>query len=166
MIKPIYLTVIFATFLLLFSKQAKTQINKNSYPFQTIHPNEKNMDKMVLDKMNEYIIDSLSHIRSVLILRNNYIVFEKYYHILSLDELHNVASVTKSFISALTGIAIKEGYIKGIDEKIIDFFPEYNNSNLDTRFKEITVKHLLTMTSVVLYIKTTAAIKALMVIIN
>jgi CubicO group peptidase (beta-lactamase class C family) len=56
--------------------------------------------------------------------------------------------VTKSFISALIGIAIEQGYIKGVNEKLFGFFPEYRNiANLDERKKSIILKDVLTMTA-------------------
>jgi len=45
----------------------------------------------------------------------------------------------------MTGIAIENGIINSINDKMLDFFPEYNHSGLDIRKQDITVKHLLTM---------------------
>jgi CubicO group peptidase (beta-lactamase class C family) len=47
----------------------------------------------------------------------------------------------------LTGIAIREGFIKGIDCKIIDFLPEMFSPEMDPRTGEIELKHLLTMSA-------------------
>jgi len=63
-----------------------------------------------------------------------------------MDTPHNLASVTKSFTSALVGIAIDRGFIPGVDEKVFAFFPEYADLN-DVVKDEITLEHLLTMTS-------------------
>jgi CubicO group peptidase (beta-lactamase class C family) len=57
-----------------------------------------------------------------------------------------MASVTKAFTSALTGIAIQEGYIDGVDTPIHTFFPDYAD-RFDSLKREITVEHLLTMSS-------------------
>ena len=62
------------------------------------------------------------------------------------DSLHALQSVTKSFVSACVGIALQQGKIKSINEKIFDFFPEY--ATQDTGLKaQITIKNLLTMTA-------------------
>jgi|GEM_PF-1798839 len=56
-------------------------------------------------------------------------------------------SVTKSVISALIGIAIGEGLIQGLDDRIADYFPEAEISPEQSGKRDITVEHLLTMTS-------------------
>jgi len=48
----------------------------------------------------------------------------KYYPPYSQDKPHVLYSVTKSFVSALIGIAIEGGYIEGVDKTVIDFFPD------------------------------------------
>ncbi|MFX0095336.1 MAG: serine hydrolase domain-containing protein, partial [Candidatus Hodarchaeota archaeon] len=63
------------------------------------------------------------------------------------DDTHNVASVTKSVISALIGIALDAGYIKSVDQKVLDFFPEYVPGAGDIQKRTITIRHLLTMTA-------------------
>ena len=52
-------------------------------------------------------------------------------------------SVAKSFTSTLVGAAIKDGYIKSIDDKVSDYIPDLRGSVYD----DVTIKHLLTMTS-------------------
>ena len=60
--------------------------------------------------------------------------------------LHDIRSISKSVVSACVGIAIKQGKIKSVDQKVLDFFPEY--AKLDTGIKSLlTIKHLLTMSS-------------------
>jgi CubicO group peptidase (beta-lactamase class C family) len=63
-----------------------------------------------------------------------------------IDTIHNTASVTKSITSALVGIAIDQGSIQGVDEKMFAFFPDYASLS-DERKGAITLEHLLTMTS-------------------
>lgn len=60
--------------------------------------------------------------------------------------LHDMRSVSKSVVSACVGIAIAQGKIKSVDEPIFDFFEDYMQYNNKGR-EEITIKHLLTMTS-------------------
>ena len=60
--------------------------------------------------------------------------------------MHNLASVTKAITSALVGIAIDNGFIKDVNEKVYSFFPEYSQLN-DEEKDRITLEHLLTMTS-------------------
>lgn len=52
-------------------------------------------------------------------------------------------SVAKSFTSTLVGAAIKDGYIKSIDDPVSDYIPDLKGSAYD----DVTIKQLLTMTS-------------------
>jgi CubicO group peptidase (beta-lactamase class C family) len=62
------------------------------------------------------------------------------------DRIHQLASVTKSITSTLTGLAIEHGFIGGEDAPVYIFFPEYEEL-FDPLERQITVRHLLTMTS-------------------
>jgi CubicO group peptidase (beta-lactamase class C family) len=59
---------------------------------------------------------------------------------------HDLRSVTKSVISALTGIAVKEGAIKSLEQPVVEWFPEFPELNTPER-RRITIGHVLTMTS-------------------
>lgn len=52
-------------------------------------------------------------------------------------------SVAKSFTSTLVGAAIKDGYIRSIDDKVSDYIPDMKGSVYD----DVSIKQLLTMTS-------------------
>ena len=78
---------------------------------------------------------------SFLIIKNDSILLEKYFPFKDETILYPSFSVSKSFISALVGIAIDEGYIKNTDQPITDFLPEL----IDKRFQKITLEHLLNM---------------------
>lgn len=110
-------------------------------------PSQQGMDSISLSKLDEYIKSELPHFRSLLISRNGYLVFEKYYHGSYANEFQNMQSVTKSITSALFGIALQKDYIKSLDDKVMDYFAEYKDSITDARVNEITILHLLTMSS-------------------
>jgi CubicO group peptidase (beta-lactamase class C family) len=61
------------------------------------------------------------------------------------SDANSIASVTKSYISALTGIAIRERVIPGINAKLMDYFPEIDWESLDPRKMEITIQQMLQM---------------------
>jgi len=116
--------------------------------WQVSTPTAQNMKKTQLDEMSTYIEKEGFAIDSILIIRNGYIVFEQYLspeH--NQSSLHSIFSCTKSVLSALTGIAIEKGYIEGVDQNILDFFPNQTFANPDPRKEDIKIKHLLTMTS-------------------
>jgi len=113
-------------------------------------PAEQQLDT---EKLNEVIRlinedDELPDVHSLLIVRNGYLVVEEYFGDHNAETIHTLQSVSKSFASALIGIAIEQGKIKSVDEKIVGFFPEFKNIlNLDERKKAIRIKDLLTMRS-------------------
>ena len=62
--------------------------------------------------------------------------------------MHPIASVTKSIVSLLIGIAVDQGYISSIDNPIASYFPEYADVfAADTQKIVLTTRHLLTMSS-------------------
>ena len=101
-------------------------------------------------------------LHSLLIVKDSQLVFEEYfdgfkynwsgpqfqgeYTEFNRDTLHHMASVTKAFTSALIGIAIDQGSIEGVDTPVFAYFPEYSE-NLEPWKEEMTIEHLLTMTS-------------------
>jgi CubicO group peptidase (beta-lactamase class C family) len=73
------------------------------------------------------------------------LVYERYLGGSGRKTLETSFSVAKSFVSTLVGIAIEEGLIGGIDDVVTDYVPEL--AARDPRFKRITLRHLLTMSS-------------------
>jgi CubicO group peptidase (beta-lactamase class C family) len=103
---------------------------------------------------------SLRPLLSLLILKNNVLIGEEYFHGAIRDSAYNIKSVSKSILSALTGVALKEGFIKSLDEPVSTFFPEYfrplNQGQIgwaglrhatDRESRKVTIRHLLTHTS-------------------
>ncbi len=82
-------------------------------------------------------------IAGLVIIQDGKIRVEKYGLGFSADGRWTSFSVAKSFTSTLVGAAIKDGYIKSIDDKVSDYIPDLKGSVYDN----VTIKHLLTMTS-------------------
>lgn len=113
----------------------------------------------IVSLTKQILSDSIPNIHSVLIVKDNQLVYENYfagedekvgselgYMEHSINDLHDCRSVTKSVTSACIGIAIKKGIIKNIDAPIYPYFKKYQN-RFDTLKRKITIRHLLTMTS-------------------
>ncbi|OQR57067.1 serine hydrolase [Bacillus sp. CDB3] len=94
------------------------------------------------EKLDCMIKEEYKNINGMLVMQKGNVVFENYYNGYGPGDAFHVASVTKTIISALVGICVDKGYIKNVDQKVMDFFPEYN-----IKTSEITVRHLLTMTA-------------------
>jgi CubicO group peptidase (beta-lactamase class C family) len=118
------------------------------------------IDSMIVNKLDTAISNgTYPNIHSLLIARNNKLVYERYWpgkdqswgddlgiRQQSKDSLHDIRSISKSVVSACIGIAIEQGKIKNVEQRVFDFFPEY--SKLDTGLiSSLTIKHLLTMSS-------------------
>jgi CubicO group peptidase (beta-lactamase class C family) len=86
-------------------------------------------------------------IHSIVVIRDGYIVAEAYRYPYSRETRHLIYSCTKSFTSALIGIALDEGLISGVDQKVLPFFPDNSSGKKDKRKEAMTLKDLLTMQS-------------------
>jgi CubicO group peptidase (beta-lactamase class C family) len=78
-----------------------------------------------------------------IVVRNDKILYEKYFNGYQRDSICLSRSMAKSFVSALVGIAIDEGLIRGVNEHITNYLPELKGRGFDP----ITIRNLLTMDS-------------------
>lgn len=79
--------------------------------------------------------------RALLVIKDGYLVFEKYYGDGGVDKSTNLHSVTKSFSSALVGILFDQNYIDSTNQLMAELMPFYSE------FGEITLYHALTHTT-------------------
>ncbi|UCH96782.1 MAG: serine hydrolase [Candidatus Aminicenantes bacterium] len=115
-----------------------------SYPWEVSTPEEQGIHSGVLaHACNE--AEKMPFLHSLLVIRNQYLIGERYFHFYDQNDANNVFSVSKSFLSALVGIALRENYLQSLDQKMLDFFPEYITPGMDPRKFDITIRHLLTM---------------------
>jgi CubicO group peptidase (beta-lactamase class C family) len=91
--------------------------------------------------------EEMPYLKSLIILKNGEMIVEKYINGGGPDQIHDIRSASKSVLSAILGIAIKDAYIDSIDQKIIDFFPEYISDKLDPKIYDLSIRHLITMKS-------------------
>lgn len=64
---------------------------------------------------------------SFIIVKEGKLFFEKYWADHDKKSISNAFSVAKSVVTLLLGFAIQDGYIKDLDQPILDFLPEYKN---------------------------------------
>ncbi len=118
---------------------------ESEWPWENVSPESQDIAAEDLEGMAEYIENNNLGIHSIIIYKNGTIPFEEYYDPFNEFSLHNLKSTSKGIISALTGIALEEGFIDNIDESILSYLSGYD---VDTTGKSnITIRHLLTMTS-------------------
>jgi len=84
----------------------------------------------------------------IVIVKGGKILVEEYFNGYDRDKLHEIRSATKSFGSALMGIAVDRGYITGVQDKLYAYFREREPfQNWDIRKNEITLENVLNMTT-------------------
>ncbi len=94
---------------------------------------------------------------SFLVIKNDSVVYEKYFDGFNRESLFPSFSVAKSFVSTLIGIALEEGKIKSLQEPFTNYLPEFLKK--DTRFGKITIQHLLDMRSGIKWNETSYGLK-------
>ena len=93
------------------------------------------------NKLNE--LNDKRKTKSFLVIKNDSILFEKYYDGHKQTDISNSFSVAKSIVTSMLGKAIMEGKIKSLDQPVSDFFKEYKNGLAS----ELTVGDLASMSS-------------------
>jgi len=107
-------------------------------------PVEQGLDPMLVAELY-YNADKLETIYSLLVIKNSHLIAEGYFNEGSVKQKDRLQSVTKSYTSALVGIALEQGYLSSVDQKMLDFFPEIADQVTDSRKRQITIRHLLQM---------------------
>ena len=132
-------------------------VNPSIYKYDPPQQIDDGLEVSTLDSVGidpgpiEYMIDDINAdkfgvIHSVLIIKDGKLVLEEYFNGYNKYRLHELASVSKSFCSALAGIAIDKQFIESVNTPVKTYLPEYNT--MDWTGKEtITIHHLLTMSS-------------------
>jgi CubicO group peptidase (beta-lactamase class C family) len=130
---------------------------KTNDGWETASLSSVNIDAGLIKELFERIGDnSYKNIHSVLLVKDGKLVVEEYfqgqdskgqYQTFTRDTLHEMHSATKSVNSILIGIAIDQHSIRGVDEKISTFFPEYSDIFTNKEKDVICLKDLLSMTA-------------------
>ena len=119
-----------------------TPITTDIWPVST--PEDQDLDPDLVAELY-YNADQLPTVYSLLVFKNGYLVAEDYFNGGAPDKQSKIQSVTKSIVSALIGIAIEEGCLESVDQKMMDFFPELQSQITDPRKNEITIQQMLQM---------------------
>jgi CubicO group peptidase (beta-lactamase class C family) len=93
--------------------------------------------------MHQIVAGKYPNVHSILILKDNKLVFEEYFYEYTRDSLQEMRSATKSVVSALAGIAIHQGIVGGVHERLLHLLPEYHFDNPSPLKEQITLQDLL-----------------------
>ena len=112
-------------------------------------PNPPLYDEARLERMLA-AADDLPALTSLLIARSDSLIVERYYNGMRADQAVNVKSVSKTLLSPMVGIAIRDGLLEGVEQPLSELLPDYYErlrarDNRDPRKEEIRLRHLLTM---------------------
>jgi CubicO group peptidase (beta-lactamase class C family) len=119
-----------------------TPLVRDDWPAST--PAEQGLDSRLVAEMYLNAAE-LETLYSLLVIKNGYLVAEDYFNEGSVDQKDRLQSVTKSYTSALVGIALEQGCLSSVDQKLLEFFPEVAGRISDPRKEQITVRNLLEM---------------------
>ncbi len=110
-------------------------------------PESEGFDSKAMTELLNHYRESRENIHSMLLIRHGKIVLDASFYPYEKGTVHDIASITKSVISVLIGIAIDQGFIESIDQPILRFFKNRPIQHLDASKQRITIWHLLTMSS-------------------
>jgi CubicO group peptidase (beta-lactamase class C family) len=107
-------------------------------------PQEQGLDPLLVAELYHNAAE-LETLYSLLVVKNGYLIAEDYYNGGAVGQKTLVQSASKSYISALVGIALEEDCLSSVDQKMVDFFPELVDQINDTRKKQVTIRDMLQM---------------------
>lgn len=109
---------------------------------------EDEVDPLQIVKLNQKIVQGqYKDVTSIIALKEGAIVLEEYFNDKHRGTVHDTRSVGKSITSMLVGMAIEEGYLKGANQSISDFYSLKKYPNFSQEKSQISLHDLLTMTS-------------------
>lgn len=138
-VRTIYLTGNNTAFISDYEYFDNRQIKSANPQPWALHKQYNTIDES--DKLNE--LNDKRKTKSFLVIKNDSILFEKYYDGHKQTDISNSFSVAKSIVTSMLGKAIMEGKIKSLDQPVSDFFEEYKNGLAS----ELTVGDLASMSS-------------------
>ncbi|MCR5104464.1 MAG: beta-lactamase family protein [Eubacterium sp.] len=105
------------------------------------------MDKQQLHALISESTGNESNICQIYAIKDGSAIYDDCWRGFTTLDAMNVNSVTKGVIGLLTGIALDKGCIKSLDQKVMDFFPDYAVKRGEKTIYDVTVRHLITMTA-------------------
>ena len=107
-------------------------------------PEEQGLDPLLVSELY-YNAAKLETLYGLLVIKNGQLIAEGYFNKGAVEQVSGRQSATKSYTSALVGIALDQGCLSSVDQKMLDFFPEFANQITDPRKEQITIQDMLQM---------------------
>lgn len=100
----------------------------------------------MMERIRRIISKDYSNTLGLIAYKNGQKVIEEYFKGAHENESVHTFSIVKSIVAILVGIAIDKGYIESVQQKALDFFPEYKLKKNQEQLKDVTIENFLTMT--------------------
>src|SRR2546421_4429993 len=97
----------------------------------TASPENVGLDSAALNEMFDHVRSQKVPVHSVQVVRHGKLVLDAYFYPYSSEMRHDVASVTKSITSTLIGLAIQKRLVRGVQQRVLSFFPIPSVANSD-----------------------------------
>lgn len=99
-----------------------------------------------MEKIREIVGKEYANTLGMVVYKNGEKVIDEYFNGATAEESVHTFSVVKSIVAILVGIAIDQGYLEGVHQKVLSFFPDYSLKRNQEQLKEVTIENFLTMT--------------------
>lgn len=99
------------------------------------------------EELHVIVANEQPNICQIVAIMDNEIVYSDTWNNYKPTDNVHIASVTKSVMSILIGIAIDKGMIESVNQKVLEFFPDYVIKRGERTIQDVTLYHLLTMTA-------------------
>lgn len=119
----------------------------HTFDIKIASPDDTGTDSHKLEQAHQAIQRTYPKMHSMLVIRQGRLIFERYYGGYHAGSLNDLRSATKSYLSLIAGIAINQGDLPPIDTPILEVLHHHAPAAYDPKLHEITLRHLLTMTS-------------------
>ena len=116
----------------------------NGNDWQVSTPAEQGLDPMLVAELY-YNAAELETLYGLLVIKNDHLIAEGYFNEGSVEQLSARHSAKKSYTSSLVGFALEQGCLSSLDQKMMDFFPEFAGQIADPRKEQITIRDMLKM---------------------
>ena len=97
------------------------------------------------EELHSFIEKQQPNICQIVASKDNQIVYSDTWNDYKKDDCTHIMSATKSIMALLIGIAIDKGQIGSVDDKVLEYFPDYKVKRGEKTIYDVTIRHLLTM---------------------
>ena len=97
------------------------------------------------EELHSFIEKQQPNICQIVASMDKQIVYSDTWNDYKKDDCTHIMSATKSIMALLVGIAIDKGQIGSVDDKVLEYFPDYKVKRGEKTIYDVTIRHLLTM---------------------